>query len=273
MTLKILARKFKLYIHYLDHDQNGNSGWQNNNNDFPSHYDHQIQNDRDLYSEPWNDQFDDQNDQGQNRYDQVDQNDHVVQTDQFRSNYDQVEATDPWDDHFGRSGDQNDRYDQVPDEEDFSDEFEEEKTPEKQKFSEKRYNVINELISTEKDYLECLAIVRDYFIVPLKQNGVLAEDEMEIIFINWNDLWLCTNRLYKSLKIRRKMTIKKDINIGDILCENVSTYNFFRQIEEVQKHTTARCFFTKFFRPFFSNFSSFFFFIFFFSKLFFSIFL
>eukprot|EP00093_Oithona_nana_P004551 04551.XXX_170897_168178_1 [CDS] Oithona nana genome sequencing. len=45
---------------------------------------------------------------------------------------------------------------------------------------------------------------------------------MEIIFINWNDLWLCTNRLYKSLKIRRKMTIKKDINIGDILCENFS---------------------------------------------------
>ena len=188
-----------MYIHYLDHDQNGNSGWRSN-------YDDQ----NDLYSEPWNDQVD-QNDQFRSNNDQVDQND------QFRSNYDQVDQNDPWDDHFGTS-DQNDRYDQVPDEEDFSDEFDE-KTEE---FSEKRYNVINELISTEKDYLECLAIVRDYFIVPLKQNGILAEDEMEIIFINWNDLWLCTNRLYKSLKIRRKMTIKKDINIGDILCENVS---------------------------------------------------
>ena len=201
-----------MYIHYLDHDQNGNSGWRSN-------YDDQ----NDLYSEPWNDQVD-QNDQFRSNNDQVELNvqfrsnyDQVDQNDQFRSNYDQVDQNDPWDDHFGTS-DQNDRYDQVPDEEDFSDEFDE-KTEE---FSEKRYNVINELISTEKDYLECLAIVRDYFIVPLKQNGILAEDEMEIIFINWNDLWLCTNRLYKSLKIRRKMTIKKDINIGDILCENVS---------------------------------------------------
>ena len=79
-----------------------------------------------------------------------------------------------------------------------------------------------ELISTEKDYLENLHIVKEYFIYPLKQGSMLVEDEMEIIFINWNDILLCTNRLYKSLKIRRRMTIKKDINIGDILCENVS---------------------------------------------------
>ena len=96
--------------------------------------------------------------------------------------------------------------------------------------------MINELISTEKDYLESLEIVRDHFILPLKQNGVLAEDEMEIIFINWNDLWLCTNRLYKSLKIRRKMTIKQDINIGDILCENVSL-SFLKSSPE---HTGAK---------------------------------
>ena len=218
------ARKFKLRFCYLDHDQNGNRGFLiNNNNDF----------DR---NSQWHDQF---GNQTQNRYDQVDQDDHFQsdqievsdhwndhvdcrdQADHFQSNF---ETIDPWNDHVG-SGDQNDRYDQVPEEE-FSD-FEEE-VPEPG-FSEKRYNVINELISTEKDYLESLEIVRDHFILPLKQNGVLAEDEMEIIFINWNDLWLCTNRLYKSLKIRRKMTIKQDINIGDILCENVSLsfFSFF----------------------------------------------
>ena len=88
--------------------------------------------------------------------------------------------------------------------------------------NEKRCKVINELIATERDYLENLHVVKECFIYPMKQNNMLIEDEMEIIFINWNDLALCTNRLYKSLKIRRKMTTKKDINIGDILCENVS---------------------------------------------------
>ena len=90
--------------------------------------------------------------------------------------------------------------------------------------NEKRCKVINELIATERDYLENLHVVKECFIYPMKQNNMLIEDEMEIIFINWNDLVLCTNRLYKSLKIRRKMTTKKDINIGDVLCENVSIY-------------------------------------------------
>jgi hypothetical protein len=94
-------------------------------------------------------------------------------------------------------------------------------------FSEKRYNVINELMSTEKDYLENLEIVRDNFITPFNENKILAKDEMEIIFINWNDLVMCTNRLYKSLKIRRKMTMKQDVSIGDVLCENVISFPFF----------------------------------------------
>ena len=88
-------------------------------------------------------------------------------------------------------------------------------------FSEKRFHAINEFISTEKDYLEALEIVRDHFIGPLQGQQILADDERQIIFINWNDLLLCTKRLYKSLKIRRKMNNKADINIGDILCENV----------------------------------------------------
>ena len=157
-------------------------------------------------------------------------NDYVGSQTQDQSNdrYDPVaDYSDPWDDQFG-SHDQNlyaspvdqsgDRYDQVPDE-DFSDH---EEFSTQVPFSEKRYNVINELLTTEKDYLDCLEIVRDCFITPLKTNKILVEDEMEIIFINWNDLLLCTNRLYKSLKIRKKMTIKQDINIGDILCENFS---------------------------------------------------
>lgn len=88
-------------------------------------------------------------------------------------------------------------------------------------FSEERCNVVNELLTTELDYLESLEVVRDQFIQPLTQAKMLAEDELQIIFINWNDVLLVTNRLYKSLKIRRKMTSRADISIGDVLCENV----------------------------------------------------
>ena len=112
---------------------------------------------------------------------------------------------------------QQDRYDEV-----FSEEDSFEETPVRTPLTDKRCDVVQEFLSTEKDYLEHLEIVRDYFIQPLTNQGILATDELEIIFINWNDVLLCTNRLYKSLKIRRKMNMKKDINIGDILCENFS---------------------------------------------------
>ena len=192
--------------------------WSSNNNQTD-----QI--DQNQFQDDWNDQF----------TNQFEPNEAKIEQNQLNNNrYDQVaDTSDPWDEQFGQSEqfgqieqfgqfgqntDSVNRYDEVPDEADF-DNFEENFA--KSKGSEKRYNVINEILTTEKDYLECLEIVRDFFISPLKSQKVLVEDEMEIIFINWNDLLLCTNRLYKSLKIRRKMTIKTDINIGDILCENV----------------------------------------------------
>ena len=49
-------------------------------------------------------------------------------------------------------------------------------------FSDKRCNVINELLTTEQDYLENLELVRDYFIQPLTNQKVLEEDEMEIMY-------------------------------------------------------------------------------------------
>ena len=49
-------------------------------------------------------------------------------------------------------------------------------------FSDKRCNVINELLTTEQDYLENLELVRDFFIQPLTNQKVLEEDEMEIMY-------------------------------------------------------------------------------------------
>ena len=60
-----------------------------------------------------------------------------------------------------------------------------------------RINVIKELMVTEKTYLDNLEVVRDIFINKMLDKNILAKDESEIIFINWNDLLLCSNRLFK----------------------------------------------------------------------------
>ena len=65
--------------------------------------------------------------------------------------------------------------------------------------NEERRNVIEEIISTEKHYLGCLEIVRDVFMKTLGSGDVisLTPREMEVIFINWNELLHCSKRLFK----------------------------------------------------------------------------
>ena len=61
----------------------------------------------------------------------------------------------------------------------------------------KRANVIMELLSTEQNFLESLMIVRDLFINPIRDSKLLDQSEIETIFINWNDLIVCSVRLCK----------------------------------------------------------------------------
>ena len=64
---------------------------------------------------------------------------------------------------------------------------------------EERKNVIEEIISTEQNYLDCLEIVREVFMKTLGSGDVisLSPQEMEVLFINWNDLRQCSKRLFK----------------------------------------------------------------------------
>ena len=54
-----------------------------------------------------------------------------------------------------------------------------------------------ELLSTEQNFLEALEIVRDIFINPIRDSKLLDRSEIETIFINWNDLIVCSIRLCK----------------------------------------------------------------------------
>lgn len=91
---------------------------------------------------------------------------------------------------------------------------------------EKRRNIVMEIINTEKAYFDSLNVVKEVFIKALfskqdSKTSVLTKTEMQIIFINWKDLYGQSNRLFRALKIRQKMSTKSDLNIGDILCEHV----------------------------------------------------
>lgn len=64
---------------------------------------------------------------------------------------------------------------------------------------DERRNVVEEIISTEQHYLDCLEIVRDVFIKTLGSGDIisLTPQEMEVLFINWNELLHCSKRLFK----------------------------------------------------------------------------
>lgn len=66
------------------------------------------------------------------------------------------------------------------------------------------------------------------------ETTVMTRQECQVVFINWRDLYLNSNRLSKALVIRQKNQTADpgdhhqggDINIGDILCEHVSSKNY-----------------------------------------------
>lgn len=59
--------------------------------------------------------------------------------------------------------------------------------------------------------------------MPLQQSGLVTQEEWLSIFVNWDDLMDCTNKLLKSFAIRKKTCINGIIlMIGDILCQHVS---------------------------------------------------
>lgn len=86
----------------------------------------------------------------------------------------------------------------------------------------KRQGHIQELIATEESYVEDMSIVLDAFCKPLKESRILSEEDLETIFVNWDELITCNTKLLKSLRVRKKMSENGIIHvIGDILCENL----------------------------------------------------
>ncbi|XP_078322482.1 intersectin-1-like isoform X4 [Crassostrea virginica] len=87
----------------------------------------------------------------------------------------------------------------------------------------KRQNYIHELINTEETYMADMSIVLDAFYQPMADSGVMTPEELDTVFVNWQELILCNTKLLKSVRVRKKMTGKGQVIqiIGDVLCENI----------------------------------------------------
>ncbi|XP_076079653.1 intersectin-1-like isoform X1 [Mytilus galloprovincialis] len=87
----------------------------------------------------------------------------------------------------------------------------------------KRQNHIHELFKTEETYMNDMEIVLEAFYNPMREAGVMTDEELESVFVNWTELILCNTKLSRSLRVRKKMIGKGQVitMIGDILCENL----------------------------------------------------
>jgi flagellar biosynthesis chaperone FliJ len=61
----------------------------------------------------------------------------------------------------------------------------------------KYLNVINELIQTEKNYVQNLRKVVETYYYPLRQNHILNESELDIVFLNWQHIVDLNTKFYK----------------------------------------------------------------------------
>jgi hypothetical protein len=83
-----------------------------------------------------------------------------------------------------------------------------------------RESIMNEIISTERDYISDLNILVNVFLFPIKLKEVISIDDINILFSNVETLVNCNTQLLKDWETEKKTqneTQKSDIEIlGEI---------------------------------------------------------
>ncbi|CAL4061181.1 unnamed protein product, partial [Meganyctiphanes norvegica] len=88
----------------------------------------------------------------------------------------------------------------------------------------KRQAVIKEIIATESSYLSEMTLVQKAFIQPMKSSGVITQKELDLIFVNWDELINANSYFNKALKVRCKNSSGEGITmIADVLCQQLPT--------------------------------------------------
>nr|XP_023690092.1 intersectin-2 isoform X1 [Paramormyrops kingsleyae] len=89
----------------------------------------------------------------------------------------------------------------------------------------KRQGYIHELIETEERYVEDLQLALQVFHKPMSESGRLTDTEMNMIFVNWNELIASNTELLKALQAR-KSAAGEEVPVqmmGDVLASHLSS--------------------------------------------------
>ncbi|XP_078619312.1 intersectin-1-like isoform X4 [Branchiostoma floridae x Branchiostoma japonicum] len=86
-----------------------------------------------------------------------------------------------------------------------------------------RQGQIHELITTEQTYVDDLALVIEVYMKPMREEGILTQQELNTLFINIQEVKTCNSKFNKALRVRKKMSGEGKVihMIGDILCEQL----------------------------------------------------
>lgn len=87
------------------------------------------------------------------------------------------------------------------------------------KESKKRQGAINELIQTEKAYVQDMSIVHEVFELPLRKSKIISTKEIDEIFVNWQDILQCNKNFLTDLT---RAYERRAETIGDVICQHVS---------------------------------------------------
>lgn len=83
-----------------------------------------------------------------------------------------------------------------------------------------RHNIINELISTETEYVSSMDLVVEIFVNPLKENKLISDIDIDILFSNLETIVKVNKQIVKDLERRMRQSQKIQI-VGDIFCKLV----------------------------------------------------
>lgn len=81
-----------------------------------------------------------------------------------------------------------------------------------------RQECINELIQTEKAYIEDMSIVHKVFEMPMRESRVVNNTDVDRIFVNWQELIDCNKQFLRD--ILHRTDSGSDI-IGDVISNHV----------------------------------------------------
>jgi len=91
------------------------------------------------------------------------------------------------------------------------------------KSERQRQNYIHELINTEQIFMDDLSLTLECFYNPMAKAGVLTEQELNTVFVNWREIIMCNTKLLKALLVRKTMSENNKVEaVGDILVEQIS---------------------------------------------------